>query len=81
MRFKIGSIYSVTFDDHASGREVIQCTAIGKITKTTKEHIVLRNWHVHGRDDDDENHEEFSIMKSCIHNATSYLLRAYRSKK
>jgi hypothetical protein len=66
MKFKIGNLVSLTFKDHTNWMETVECTVVGKIVKLHKDYIVVRSWHCHGRDDEDNNHEQFSIIKSTI---------------
>ena len=68
-RFSEDVLYYIEFYDHAYGiNEAITVKVVGWCIKDTKEYAVFSSWKVISNDKDivDNNHEPFTIVKSCI---------------
>lgn len=70
VRFEIGKLYKIKFDDHSVGHEEhIECEAVGWVLDDNKHRVTLTSWRVTNSKDEQmarDNVEPFVIVKSCI---------------
>lgn len=69
MKFKEGQLYYIKFYDHSVGlKDAMTIEAVGWAIKDESKYVVFTSWKVLSDDTDitDNNHEPFSIIKSCI---------------
>lgn len=69
MKFKIGDCYRVLFLDHSVGmKDMMTIEVVGWCIADNKDNVVFTSWMVQSDDEEvvSENHEPFSIIKSCI---------------
>lgn len=69
MTFKKDKLYYIKFLDHSVGiKDAMVIEAVGWVVKDASNYVVFTSWKVLSDDTDvvDNNHEPFSIIKSCI---------------
>lgn len=69
MTFKKDKLYYIKFLDHSVGlKDAMIIEAVGWCVKDDPKYVVFTSWKVLSDDQDvvDNNHEPFSIIKSCI---------------
>jgi hypothetical protein len=64
----IGKIIMVTFDDHATGKGLVRCRAIGELREASRERLILCQWVVLDEDRDvtERNEEYFTVAIGAI---------------
>lgn len=69
MKFQKDKLYYLKFKDHSAGiKNIMIIEAVGWVVKDEKDYVVFTSWLVNNDDKEivDNNHEPFSIVKSCI---------------
>ena len=68
MRYRIGSMMMLTFDDHVEdGSAPIRCVVVGRVAKVTKEYVCIDSWYMDDPDTPyDSNTKRFTILRKVV---------------